>query len=426
MMETKTKYDLDMRIYSLLQDEPFFALLSRQLNKVPVTSIPTAGIRYNKEDVCFELVYNPEFMAGNHPALPLTGTRQEKWVLMHELYHASLGHCTGRTLPTFDRKLANCAMDLAINSLRNMRDEAPEWVLMPGRGDHKWLHGYEEQSSEWYAQKLKQDMEENPGKHEGEGKGEGGGGGEAQPGQFDDHADFEPGGGGGEDEESAEKMIAGKRLADAVAKAAQECDVGDGDGGNPKGWGSVSAVMRKQIKKFANSRKSKLDPKKVLASFIKASVAASKKTSVTRRNRRLPGKKFGRRIEHRANIAISIDQSGSVSDKLLGKIFDWLGELAKFASFTVIPFDHSVFEEKIYVWKKGEKRSRERVLHGGTCFNAPTQYVNKGNFDGHIIITDMMAPPPKRSNCQRMWITDKWGAENYGGHKPKGEKLMVL
>ena len=79
------------------------------------------------------------------------------------------------------------------------------------------------------------------------------------------------------------------------------------------------------------------------------------------------------------------------------------------------------------VWKKGDKRAKERVLYGGTCFNAPTLYVNKGRFDGHIIITDMMAPAPVRSNCQRMWITDTYGANrSYGGHKPVGERVLVL
>ena len=53
--------------------------------------------------------------------------------------------------------------------------------------------------------------------------------------------------------------------------------------------------------------------------------------------------------------------------------------------------------------------------------------VNQRNFDGHIIITDMMAPAPIRSNCQRMWITDSYGATcSYGGHKPKAERMLVL
>ena len=419
MMEQETKYDLDMKIYKLLQDEPFFAILSRELNKVASTSIPTAGIRFNKEDSCYEMIYNPGFMDGQVPSLPINGFEQEKWVLMHELYHASLGHCTGRTLPELDKKTANCAMDLAINSLSNMRPNAPEWVLMPGRGDFEFLRGCDEMAAEWYANELKRKQDENPDQPMDGGDG-----------QFDDHDDFEAQDGDGSPSESgnesAEKQIANKRLADAVAKAAAECDYGDGKGGQPKGWGTVSRVIRKQIKKFGNSRKSKLDPKKVLASFIKASVAANKKTSVTKRNRRLPGKKFGRKTEHRASIAISIDQSGSVSDELLAKVFDWLGELAKFSSFTVIPFDSDVFEEKVYVWKKGDKRKKERVLYGGTCFNAPTKFVNQRKFDGHIIITDMMAPAPVRSNCQRMWITDKYGASSYSGHKPQGERMLVL
>ena len=84
-----------------------------------------------------------------------------------------------------------------------------------------------------------------------------------------------------------------------------------------------------------------------------------------------------------------------------------------------------VFEEKIYVWRKGQKRKRERVLYGGTDFNAPTKWVNKNKFDGHLVITDMMAPKPVRSNCQRMWVTDRYGARsNY--FQPTGERVLVL
>ena len=42
---------------------------------------------------------------------------------------------------------------------------------------------------------------------------------------------------------------------------------------------------------------------------------------------------------------------------------------------------------------------------GGTDFNPPTDYVNERDFDGHIILTDMYAPKPKASKCQRMWMT---------------------
>jgi len=444
-METKA-YDLDFKIYKLLLDEPFFARLSRKLDKTPLNSIPTAGIMYNKTSRNFEIVYNPKFMAG------LAKDSWQAWVIKHELYHASLGHCTTRTLSDIvgdNHQLANIAMDLAIDSLPGMLDTARElkWTgadgqvchpLVPGRQPYEQIRSLE-QSADWYANQLMKiqppDENEGGGCQEEGGKGEGQPGkGEGQPGkgegqggsvgkQHDTHEGF---GSGDEltEDERMEREIAERRIADAVAEAAQECDVGDGET-QAAGWGTVSHRIRKKIKKFANSNKSKLDPKAVLNSFVRASVNAEKKTSVTKRNRRLPGKKFGRRTDRRAKIAISIDMSGSVGDALLNRVFTWLNSLAKFSEFTVIPFDHQVFEEKIYVWKKGENKKRERVLCGGTCFTAPTKYVNKRNFDGHIIITDMMAPKPIRSNCQRMWITDQRGA-NGTYFKPVGERVLVL
>ena len=78
----------------------------------------------------------------------------------------------------------------------------------------------------------------------------------------------------------------------------------------------------------------------------------------------------------------------------------------------MIPFDSAVDEKLIYEWKKGKHRQTERVMHGGTDFDAPTSYVNKHNFDGHIILTDMYAPKPGSSNCQRMWMTTPECADN--------------
>jgi Predicted metallopeptidase (DUF2201). len=92
---------------------------------------------------------------------------------------------------------------------------------------------------------------------------------------------------------------------------------------------------------------------------------------------------------------------------MLAAFYAELNKLADLAEFTVVPFDTAVAEQHVYVWKKGEKRKRERVRYGGTCFNAPTKWVNERDFDGHIILTDMYAPKPVPSKCQRMWMTDK-------------------
>ena len=92
---------------------------------------------------------------------------------------------------------------------------------------------------------------------------------------------------------------------------------------------------------------------------------------------------------------------------MLSAFFGELNKLADLATFTVIPFDTRVDEALVYTWKKGQKVSPKRVMTGVTDFDAPTQYVNNKGFDGHIVLTDMAAPKPIASLCQRMWMTTK-------------------
>jgi len=56
-------FDLNLHAYRLLMDEPFFAALSRRIEKIPTTSIPTAGVTVNPHTAQFEMVYNPDFFA---------------------------------------------------------------------------------------------------------------------------------------------------------------------------------------------------------------------------------------------------------------------------------------------------------------------------------------------------------------------------
>lgn len=423
-MNDEKTFDLDRKIYWLLREEPYFAGVSRALHKRANPSMPTAGVLYNKDTRQFELQYNPEFMGK-------LSEDHQRWVIKHELYHCSLDHCTTRKLEGYtdkNHKIANCAMDLAINSLPGMIQGAPDFVLIPGRAPFEWIT-QSAQSAEWYATKIMEHQKQNPPPQPGEGEGQGGSGSGGQPSQsggvpdsFDDHSDF--GAQGLDEDERTDQEIAAGKLKDAISKAARECDVGGDDGSPAKGWGSVSARVRARILESCRSEV-KLTPEQIFRQFCQASIAASKKTSVTKRSRRLPGKKFGRRVEHRANIAISVDQSGSVSDHLLGLAYELMNKMSAKVTFTVVPFDHQVFDEKVFVWKKGEKRKRERVLCGGTDFDAPTVWVNKRRFDGHVVITDMLAPRPVRSNCQRLWITDQYGAR-CPIFTPKGERVMVL
>ncbi len=369
------KFDLNFHIHRLLMKEPFFAVISRTIEKVPTKDIATAGVRLNPDTTYFEMLYNPEFF------MKLTD-EEAAAVIMHEYFHLILSHVTERLPDGEMTKLWNIATDLAINSnLPNL----PEGALVPGREGTPFEEYPVGMSSEWYYDYLKKNQEDKP--EDGQG-GEGVG----------DHSEW-----GSASESSAASDIAKQRLKSVVNKAAEEASRN-----RANGWGSVSADMRKDI---LARLKTKVDWRAVLRYFVKTSQRANKMSTMKRINRRYPYVHPGRKASRQAKIAISIDQSGSVDDSMMEAFFGELNKLAEIATFTVVPFDHRVFEEHVYEWRKGEKRKTERVLCGGTNFDAPTDYVNDRGFDGHIILTDLYAPKPKASRCQRMWMTTPYYAE---------------
>ena len=380
-------FDLKLHAYRLLMDEPFFAALSRKIEKRADYGIPTAGVRVDPDSAQFEMIYNPDFFA----KLP---EEQVRGVLKHEFYHLIFEHVTSRKPEGVPHRAWNIAADLAINS--HLQGELPEMACMPGVGPFEDLPLH--QTAEWYLANLpKKDEGEDGGSGSGEG-GEGDGEGE-EPGSFDDHSGWDDN--ADSPQQQAANQMAKERLKNAMKDAAQEASQ------SAKGWGSVSGEVKQEILKRLET---KVDWKKVLRYFIKTSQRASRRSSVKRINKRYAYIHPGKKVQRQAKIAIAIDQSGSVSDEMLEAFFGELNSLAKLAEFTVVPFDTHVDESKVYVWKKGKQQKAERVLCGGTCFNAPTEYVNSQNFDGVIILTDMEAPKPKACKAQRMWMTDARGA----------------
>lgn len=405
-----SNYDLNRHLARYLKEEPFYAALSRHIEKYPTNRIPTAGVCINPESGTFELLYNPDFFEK-------LSDEEVMIVLKHEFMHLILEHVTGRMPDKSQMKMWNHATDLAINSeifpkeckdsIKNLWD----MCLLPGKTPYPdFERGH---SADFYFDEIKKKVEEQQngdgdGEGQGQGQGEGqSGGGQPQDGQgngsgsgFDDHE------GWGEDGKNPipqeVRELAKERLRQAMNEAANEAN-------RSGSWGTISQAMRKDIIKRLQS---KVDWKKVLRYFIKTSQKADKQNSVRKINRRFPYIHAGRKTNRTAKIAISIDQSGSVSDGMLMTFFAELDNLAELAEFTVIPFDDGVAEDKIYVWKKGQKKKAERVLCGGTNFDSPTKYVNEKNFDGHIILTDMCAPKPISSKCQRMWMTSEEDARN--------------
>jgi predicted metal-dependent peptidase len=374
----KTEFDLKLHLHRLLSDEPFFSAISRRVNKSASRALPTAGVTVDKDTLQFKMLYNPDFFQDMEE-------KKIKGVLMHEFYHLIFKHVTSRKPENVPHLAWNIAGDLAINSMIG-EDNLPEGCCIPGG---KQFEDYPMgKTAEFYLEMMKDDEQFGDGK--GGFKdldGESG----SDFGNFDDHS-------GWDELTDDERQMVEERAKDIMEKAAREAN------NSGRGWGSVSVGIKKEIMERLKTR---VDWKKVLRAFVGAAQRADKSNTMRRINRRFPYIHAGRKVNRVANIAISIDQSGSVSDAELNAFFNELNNLSALATFTVIPFDTKVAEDKVYVWKKGEKRKWERVMYGGTCFNAPTEYVNKGNYDGHIVLTDLMAPKPKPSRCRRMWMASK-------------------
>jgi predicted metal-dependent peptidase len=225
-------------------------------------------------------------------------------------------------------------------------------------------------------------------------------------GQFDGHETWK-------EASEVAKNIARENSKSMLSKAANEA--------KKRHWGSVPHTVRKSLKRRLAGH---VDWKKVLPYFIKAAVRSHKRSTVRRVNKKYPYVHPGRKVMRTAKIAISIDQSGSVSDEMLEMFFGQLNKLAKLASFYVVPFDTEVDPEQVYEWKKGENRKHARVRYGGTCFDAPTKFVNEKRWDGHIILTDLEAPKPIRSRCPRMWMTTEYYASR--PYFKTNERIIVI
>lgn len=398
------KFNLNDHVHRLLLQEPFFASISRTIEKIESKGVPTAGVRIDPDTGYFELYYNPDFFLK-------INDKQKAGVLVHEFYHLIFEHVTGRLpdelqgvmksgaamkdVPSDTRALFmlwNIATDLSINCLIG-QDRLPEACVFPGVD--KFEHLPAEMNAEWYYQELKKKAEQEAKDSDGEKSLEDVVSEMIGDGQFDDHGQWAE-----VDETTA--SIAKERLKETLKEAAKEAS-------KSNAWGSVTASTRKEIIEKVTA---KINWRNVLRYFVKTCIRSEKRSTVRRINKRYPYIHPGKKVTRVPRIAISIDQSGSVSDSMLAAFFSELNNLSDICTFTVIPFDTEVAEDKVYEWKKGQKKKWERVLYGGTCFDAPTAYVNKHNFTGHIVLTDMCAPKPKSSKCQRMWMTDAQNARN--------------
>lgn len=405
MSSSTLEFDLSKKIPYLLDGEPFFTMISRRVSKRTNYNVPTLGVRLDPRGN-YILEYNPKYLAQYADQLNIL-----RALVFHEFYHIILFHLADRA-PWHglddEEKIAmmiekkerwNFATDLAINShLKALH--GGNW-LVPGETMFQNFPKF--MTSEWYYEYLPELPKQQCGNGNAQG-GRGHGMGE------DCHPWADP--------EEVKRMIESGEMPEAsyvqnatksmIREAALEA--------GKKNWGTVHAEMQEYILSIIGM--GKVNWQAIIRNFVTGVVRGIPRSTVRKVNRRIPHVlPWGRSIRREAMIAVSVDQSGSVSDELLEEFFAEIKSLSKLATIVVVPFDSEVFEDCVFTWSKkttnAAKSRIERVGCGGTSFQAPTQYVNeRKKFDGHIVLTDMYAPKPEVSRCRRIWCVPAETAKN--------------
>jgi predicted metal-dependent peptidase len=416
-------FDLETHRVKMMLDEPFFAAVLRGVNYTRTEKIPTAGVLAKDAEV--HMWWNPRFLAS------LT-TSQVKGLLKHEAMHLALEHTTTRRMTP--HIIHNYATDLAINS-DIPKDELPEGGLVPGEKfadltdeqssnmDAEAIARYERisakiaslpksKSSEWYFTKLMEDPEtrediEQGQKPCGKGLGDALKDGDVKfdengdlvdkngnpvtlvPGAMDDHD-------GWDNVSDADRELLKGKISKALEDAVNECD-------RTGRWGSVSSGMRAELRERVSKN---IDWRSILRKFCGLSRRANRTSNVRRLNRKYTGIHPGVERGYTSNIAIYIDQSGSVGNSELELAFAELRNLTKRTTFTTFHFDTSVDADSETEWRNGKTPKASRTRSGGTCFTCVNDHANKNGhrFDGYIIITDGEAAKPKPSRLKRGWL----------------------
>lgn len=429
---TDSDFNLERHLIVFLQENAFYAEISRNLRKSATLSIPTCAVSYNPVEDEFILWYNPIFFGGGKytnkageeiECEPLSNM-EIRGALQHEFDHLVFGHLTARRKsPAYEW---NIATDLAINSLihsntKNLTKNfdtnsrvLPKIALIPGIRpfvDPKEIEKAtpfqlvkmelfcdmiekfpKHKTSEYYFNKIMERKDKD--------KGEGDEDGDQLIDSMDDHESWDA------LDDIQRQYVEGKVKA-IVERAVMAADSHP----SRNGWGNIPDDIRQAIRASISKI---VDWRAVLRQFVGSLIRGERTSSIKRINRRYPYVHPGVKRNYTAKLCIAIDQSGSVDDSQLNMFFAELASLTKRVTVDILPFDYTAAENDLFTWKKGTIPSLKRVRCGGTNFDAPTLVVNdpknRKRWDGMLIMTDGECSPPISSRIKRGWVLSK-------GHK---------
>ena len=197
---------------------------------------------------------------------------------------------------------------------------------------------------------------------------------------------------------------------------------------NEESRGLMPAKFMSQVEKI--NKPAELSWQAILKKYI-GTISANKRKTRMRLNRRQP-ERFdisGRVDDKVLKIAVAIDTSGSVDDKMIAKIFNEIFEiLAKRKhEITVIECDAKV--QRVYKARNASEIKTKVQGRGGTWFSPVIDYVNNDKYfrDALLIyFTDGYGEReiPKPKTYRNIWVVFD-GAENLSLKEPYGIVLSL-
>ena len=389
--------ELSRCIIQMLFKEPFFNHLLSGIVRVVTEKVPTAAVSFSGSKI--QLLVNESFFLKD-----LRSQTNRVAVVKHEALHLLFKHLFRMDLEKYDRALFNIAADLVVNQFIGswkLPDSAVTLSTFPDLGLET------NQTVEWYYEQLKDLQDSGSGGLGGSAvAGDGSGNGSSSAPRSAEalskilgkpnHSDHSFWGTPKGIEEQVHARAAETELERLIIQARERTPVKD--------HGTIPGVINDLIDSMVESRKPKVDWRRVLRIFASTSRRTYIFSTIHRVSKRY-GTRPGTKVKHLQKIAVAIDTSGSVSDSDLSKFFAEIDAMYRQgAEIKVIECDAEV--QRTYNYNG--HLPTEVAGRGGTVFDPVFTFLRSNRltrYDGCIYLTDGDASEPTiRPPCPLLWV----------------------
>lgn len=400
----------------MIMNNPFFGHLITNLPIVYVSGrgvVDTFGVgkRTGNENLV-TLYVNKDYVQGLYDKYNKKECETHLMaVLMHEMYHIIFEHLT---MSFKDNHRGQLAQELSVNSYINRSDLIQETGRPAGIFPEDFSLPSKQSAFFYYNSLLDNDEYSNRVEKKGESGGDDNdGGSSSQGGASNDEQDNEQdGGSSGEDGNNDETAQGGfldehglwekvkddpmlkEEIKDMIRKTVETCE-------NYSGIGDLPGSVKEMIDKAFKRDKPTIPWQIVLKQFV-ASASESMLDYTMHRPSKRYGTRPGTKKEDVLNLAIGIDTSGSVSNKMISLFFDELYWISKSnVEITIFEIDTEIKREYPF----SEWTGKEVMGRGGTDLEPLLREVSDRRFDALIFFTDMGTPKfEERYRIPTMWV----------------------